>query len=146
MFVREMTVTHPQVDRNINSALIHCIEQCYATAQACTSCADACLGEDMLSDLVQCIHLNLDCADLCYTTGVIASRRSGQNDTVLCATLQACAEACARCAEECQRHADRMQHCQLCAEQCRRCEEACHEALANVGGGPSRLMGPITAH
>src|SRR5690554_5492529 len=45
-------------------------------AQACTACADACLSEDMVAELTKCIRTNLDCADLCETTGIV-SRHTG---------------------------------------------------------------------
>jgi hypothetical protein len=143
MHAREMISTHPNVRGQADDALIRCIEECYACAQTCAACADACLGEETVRDLVQCIRLNLDCADLCYTAGVIASRRSGGNEPVIGRTLEACAEACARCAAECARHAERMEHCRVCAEQCRRCEDACRAGVVSVGGGVPR---PSTPH
>ncbi len=132
MYVREMVVTHPNLERGVNSALIHCIEQCYSCAQACTACADACLGEEMVQDLVHCIRLNLDCADLCYATGRIASRRSGDDDAAIAIALKACAKACALCADACEQHGDRMEHCRVCAAQCDACEDACKEALGSL--------------
>lgn len=49
--------------------LVDCIEACFECGQTCTACADACLAEDMVAELRTCIRLNLDCADLCVTTG-----------------------------------------------------------------------------
>lgn len=132
MHARQMISTHPHVHGQTNDALIACIEECYDCAQTCTTCADACLGEDNVSELVQCIRLNLDCADLCTATGALATRRSGSNEAVIRATLEACALACRLCREECTRHAQSHEHCRICAEACGACEDACTKALQNM--------------
>nr|WP_235027785.1 four-helix bundle copper-binding protein [Dietzia maris] len=102
------------------------------TLQTCTSCADACLAEEMVADLRNCIRLNLDCADLCATTGKILSRRTGQNLATVKTTLEACRTACAECATECKKHEDMHEHCRVCAEACRKCEQACTELLSAI--------------
>ena len=94
MHAQEIIGSHPHVKANTNDALIRCVEECYDCAQACTACADACLGEKSVDSLTQCIRLNLDCADICAATGPIGSRRTGSNEGVLIAVLQACAAAC----------------------------------------------------
>lgn len=132
--LREIISTHPDVQGSINEALIQSIEDCHACAEACTACADACLAEDEVRDLVQCIRLNLDCADVCVATAALATRRAGSNEDVIRGMLEVCATACDLCAEECEEHADHMEHCRVCAEECRRCEEQCYEALRSMGG------------
>ena len=132
MPVQEMISTHPQVKGNVNEALIRCIEECYSCSQTCTACADACLGEEKVQELTQCIRLNLDCADICIATGALASRRTGSNEEVIRQTLQACATACRVCGEACEKHASMHEHCRICAESCRRCEQACQEALGSM--------------
>ena len=132
MQAHAMISSHPHVRGNTNDALIHCVEQCYACAQTCTSCSDACLGEELVQALTQCIRLNLDCADVCSVTGAIATRRTGSNEHVIRAMLQACAQACGVCGEECERHAGEHDHCRVCAEACRRCEQACRDALRSM--------------
>jgi DNA phosphorothioation-dependent restriction protein DptG len=132
MYVQEMISTHPHVKGDANQALIRCIEECYACANACTAWADACVGEEMLQQLTQCIRLNLDCADVCAATGSVATRRTGSNEEIIRLMLQACAAACRLCGEECERHAGHHEHCRLCAQSCRRCEQACHEALRSM--------------
>lgn len=52
----------------------HVIEACFECAQTFTARADACLAEPTVTDLVRCVRLNLDCADVCETTGKILSR------------------------------------------------------------------------
>jgi hypothetical protein len=100
-------------------------------AQTCTACANACLAEANVQDLVRCIRLNLHCADLCDTTGRLISRQ--ENPELARAILRACALACRLCAEECERHAS-MEHCRVCAEACRRCDDACQRLLGALPG------------
>jgi hypothetical protein len=133
MKAQEMISTHPQVRGNISEPLIRCIEACFVCAQTCVSCADACLAEDSVQALTQCIRFNLDCADVCATTGSLASRRTGSNQAVLGSALELCALACRTCAEECERHSDMHEHCRICAAACRECEHACDEAKQDVG-------------
>jgi hypothetical protein len=51
-------------------------------AQACTACADACLSEQNVADLAKCIRSNLDCADICDTTGRVLSRHTGYDANI----------------------------------------------------------------
>lgn len=132
MLAREMIATHPHVRGNTNDALIRCIEECFVCAQTCIACADACLGEEMVAELTQCIRLNNDCADVCISTGKVASRRTGSDQEVIRRMLDACATACGLCAAECEKHAERHEHCRICAEACRRCEQACRDALPGI--------------
>ncbi len=113
--------------------LLACIEACYECAQACTACADACLGEDMAAELTTCIRTNLDCADVCETTGRVLSRRTGYDADLTRAVLQACAAACRACGDDCRSHAEMHEHCKVCAEACGRCEQACHDLIASLG-------------
>jgi hypothetical protein len=135
MRVEQMIATHPHVRGDLNPALARCIEACFDCGQVCVSCADACLGEEMVAELVQCIRLDLDCADACFAAGKIATRRSGGDVPLIRLQLQAGELACRRCAEECERHASRHEHCRICAEACRACESACREAMASLGDG-----------
>jgi hypothetical protein len=113
--------------------LVACIEACYECAQACTACADACLSEEMVAELAKCVRSNLDCADLCDTTGRVLSRHTGYDANLTRAVLEACATACKACGDECAAHADMHEHCRICAEACRRCENACRELIASLG-------------
>ena len=132
MQTAEMLRTHPQAT---SADLSRVIEALTACAQTCTSCADACLGEEgHLSELVRCIRLNLDCADICEATARVLTRQTAFEPATARAMLEACAEACRLCAEECERHAEMgMEHCRICAESCRRCETACRDALSSIG-------------
>lgn len=132
MHVHEMISTHPRARIGIDDALIRCIEECHDCAMTCTSCADACLSEDRVTELRACIRLNMDCADICAATAAVATRRTGGERGMTRRMLEACGEVCRVCAEECERHAGRHDHCRVCAEACRRCESACHKAMGSV--------------
>jgi hypothetical protein len=119
MQAREMISAHPDVKGSISEPLIACIESCFACALTCTSCADACVAEDTMTGLRQCIRLNLDCADVCSATGALASRRAGSNQEVVRTMIETCALTvrrrrslrCDRCrfARGPSRHADELQ-------------------------------------
>ena len=120
MQTEQMIATHPDVRGNVNRALIAAIDDMYACAQTCTSCADACLAEEMVAELRQCIRLNMDCADVCAATATLANRRTGSNEEVIRKMLDACMTACRVCGTECQQHASHHEHCRICAEACKR--------------------------
>jgi choline dehydrogenase-like flavoprotein len=131
--VRDIIERHPRpmsVDRDV---LLRCIDECFECSVTCTSCADACLGESDVSELVRCVRLNLDCAGVCDATGRVVTRQTEPDVGVVRAAVEACVVACRACAEECDRHAAHHDHCRVCAEVCRRCEQACGELLASMG-------------
>ncbi|MDP8927646.1 MAG: four-helix bundle copper-binding protein [Actinomycetota bacterium] len=125
-YAKQMLDTYPR-DFNLDAdQLAGAIEAVYGCAQACTACADACLSEDRVAELIKCIQLNLNCADVCVTAGRSLSRQTEYDASLTRALLEACAQTCRSCAEECERHAEMgMEHCRVCAEACRRCEQAC---------------------
>lgn len=132
--VERMLAAYPKDLGDVDKAkLVACIEACYECAQACTACADACLSEDMLAELTKCIRSNLDCADICATTGNVLSRHTGYDANLTRAVLEACRTACKACGDECAAHAEMHEHCAVCAEACRRCEAACAELLSALG-------------
>lgn len=83
--------------------------------------------------MVTCVRLNLDCADICETTGRVLSRQTGRDVNLVRAVVQACVTACKVCGDECERHAGMHEHCRVCADACRRCEKACQDLLAALG-------------
>ena len=131
--IKNMIDTHPHSAGVDTDALVRCITACFECEQSCTSCADACLAEDMVKDLRHCIRLNLDCADICEVTGRMMLRQTEPDWEVLRAQLESCMRACRACGEECSRHGSEHEHCRVCAESCRRCEEACQELLSHAG-------------
>src|SRR5699024_10050534 len=104
--IMSMIETHPNTTDGLDvQKLADCIEACFQCAQTCTACADACLAEEKVADLRNCIRLNLDCADLCATTGNILSRRTGSNIATVKAGLETCRTACADAPSVCDKPA-----------------------------------------
>lgn len=128
----QMLNAHPKGTQVDVSALTRVIDTAFDCAQSCTACADACLGEENVASLRHCIRLDLDCAEVCATTGTVLSRQTEPDWNVVRAQVQACATACQACAAECERHADRHDHCRVCAQACRQCEDACKQLLAEL--------------
>lgn len=112
--------------------LTECVRACFDCASMCTMCADACLAEDMVTDLRYCIRTDLDCADICLATGKVVARQTLPSRDILYAQLTACLTACRVCAAECEQHAMHHDHCRMCAEACRRCEQACEGLVAII--------------
>lgn len=106
-----------------NKELLRELSEC---AAACEMCADACLDEEDIKKMVQCIRLDRDCAKICHTTASFIASHSDNAQ----ALVRVCEELCRNCGEECARHD--MDHCQQCAETCRSCAEACRN-FAGVG-------------
>lgn len=129
-----MLESYPGQVRLNAAELSECIEACFDCAQTCTACADACLAERDIAMLVRCIRLNLDCADVCDTTGRLLSRHTETDWATVRHQVQACVAICRSCAQECERHAREMnmEHCRVCAEACRRCEKACERLLGSL--------------
>lgn len=128
MSIHEMISRHPDVAGELNEPLATAARHAMFCALMCTSCADACVAEDM--DMAQCVRSCLDCADVCTATSRLAVRRTGQNVEVLRAMLELCARVCDACATECERHGHG--HCELCARMCRECAADCRAALPTV--------------
>lgn len=128
MSIHDMIAAHPDVAGNLNQDLAAAVRHSMFCALMCTSCADACVAEEM--DMRQCIRSCLDCADICEATAKVATRRTGSNQQVLRRSLEFCAETCGLCAEECERHEH--EHCRLCATMCRECAEDCRRAAATI--------------
>ena len=133
--IEEMMQSNPAPASVSQEALAELIDSCFDCAQACTACADACLGEgDHVQEMVRCIRLDLDCADLCNATARIMSRQTAFEPVMGRAAIEACARAVRLCGDECETHAEQhdMEHCRHCAETCRRCENACNAVLQEL--------------
>lgn len=72
--------------------------------------------------MVNCVLLDMECADMCHTAQAIA-----RGDAHLHAISVLCAEICNKCAGECGKFD--MEHCQNCAETCKRCVVACRSTM-----------------
>ena len=128
-YAREMLGTYSgtiNIDANVLAAAIDAVSDC---AQACAADTDADLSEHNLAEMVKCIRLCLNCADVCTATAGVFSRPAAYDADVAKPLLQACVAICQSCGDECERHAQHHAHCRVCAEACRRCEQACRELL-----------------
>jgi len=128
-YARQLLDAHPRgvsIDARLLAAAIDALTDC---AQACTADADDDLAEQNVADMIRCIRLCLDCADVCTATAAVTSRQTEYDPDVTRPLLQACVVVCRRCGDECGRHAGMHEHCRICEQACRRCEQACQELL-----------------
>ena len=99
------------------SALGNCINHC-------NYCADACLDEDEVKKMVDCIRTDKVCAEVCSTLNqVLATSYKDVKGLV-----EYCKKVCQDCADECGKH--EAQHCKDCAKACKECVSACEAYLA----------------
>ena len=128
-YARQMLDAYPRtvnVAADLLAATIDALNDC---AQACIADTDADLSEPNVTEMVKCIRLCLDCADVCTTTAGVTSRQAEYDANVTRPLLEACVAICKSCGDECEEHARMHEHCRICAEACRRCEQACRELL-----------------
>jgi hypothetical protein len=128
-YARQLLDTYPgtvSLDADVLAATIDALSDC---AQACTADADADLREENLAEMVKCIRLCLDCADICTATAAVTSRQTAYDANVTRPLLEACVVSCKTCGDECERHARHHAHCRVCESACRRCEQACRQLL-----------------
>jgi Domain of Unknown Function (DUF326) len=129
-YAKQLLDTYPRnvnLDADLLAATIDALSDC---AQACIADADDDLSEQNIAEMVKCIRLCLDCADVCAATLGVVSRQTEYDANVTRPLLEACVATCKSCGDECERHAQMHEHCRVCAEVCRRCEQACNELLA----------------
>lgn len=115
------------LDADLLSSTIDALADC---TQACTADADDDLSEPGVAEMIKCIRLCLDCADICRCTASVTSRQTDYDANITRPLLEACVAACKSCGDECERHATMHAHCRVCTEACRRCEGACRDLLA----------------
>ena len=100
-----------------NQSLITVLNNC---AAVCNHCITACLEEEDVKMLANCIKLDIDCAEICSLTAAFVVRGSAHASHL----MAECADICNNCADECEKHSH-MEHCKECADACRICAEAC---------------------
>jgi uncharacterized membrane protein len=128
-YARQMLGTCPvsfNVDAGLLAATIDALNDC---AQACIADTGCDLSEENVAEMVRCVRLCLDCADVCVATAGVISRQAEYDPDVVTPLLQACAAICKSCGDECERHARMHEHCRICAGACRSCERACRDLL-----------------
>lgn len=104
-----------------NQELIHVLHDCMA---ACNHCFDACLQEENVKMMAECIRLDRECADLCN----FLEQALARNTPFAAALASVCATVCEACGNECKKHDH--DHCQECAKACFACAEACRKLAA----------------
>ena len=98
------------------SLLINKLAVCQAT---CNYCLNACLNEDHVKMLTDCIKRDKECAEICGLAISLLSSYSIFDRKI----LQLCINACEKCADECLKHEHI--HCRECAKACKDCAEVC---------------------
>jgi len=104
-----------------NEKLIHALGNCI---NHCNYCADACLDEENVKMMVNCIRTDKVCAEVCSTLNQLLATNFKDVDDL----VKYCAKVCDACAKECSQH--EAKHCQDCAEACRKCADECRAYLA----------------
>ena len=128
-YARPMLDTYPHpddLDADVLAATIDALSDCI---QACDADTAADLSEQSVAEMIRCIRLCLDCADVCTATAGVLSRQTAYDPIVTRPLLEACIAICRSCGDECERHARHHAHCRICSEACRRCEQACRDLL-----------------
>jgi hypothetical protein len=128
-YARQMLDTYPRADSAGADVLAAAIDALGDCTQACNADNAADLSEQNVIEMVSCIRLCLDCADICTATAGVISRQAQYDANVTKPLLEACVAICKSCGDECERHAHMHEHCRICAEACRRCERACRDLL-----------------
>jgi len=104
-----------------NEKMVHALGNCI---NHCNYCADACLDEDNVKNMVACIRIDRVCAEVCSTLDQLLA--TGYKDVQ--DLIRYCIKVCNACAEECEKHDHK--HCQDCAKACRNCAAVCEAHLA----------------
>lgn len=99
------------------------VDKVAACQEACNVCFNACLEEEHVAMMAECIRTDRDCADICGIVLDFAHRES----SIFSDLVEVCIKACSQCAAECEKHDH--DHCQECAKACRECESACRAYL-----------------
>ncbi|MGM0804664.1 MAG: four-helix bundle copper-binding protein [Bacillota bacterium] len=90
----------------------------------CNHCFDACLNEEDVKMMAECIRLDRACADICS----FAATAMSSNSPFINEICSLCAQICEACGNECKKHDH--EHCQRCAEACFKCAEACRRMVS----------------
>jgi Domain of Unknown Function (DUF326) len=131
-YARQLLETFPGDINASPDELAVAIDALSDCAQACIADADADLSEQNVAEMVTCVRLCWDCADVCAATMGVVSRPAGYAAAVTRPLLEVCITICKNCGDECERHAAHHDHCRICLQACRRCEQACRELLSTL--------------
>lgn len=84
----------------------------------CNWCADACLDEDNVKDMVACIRVDKACAATCNALAEVLASEYGNVQGL----VDYCLKICKECGDECEKWPS--EHCKKCAKACRELEQA----------------------
>src|ERR1700683_955197 len=82
------------------AAVAAAIDACLSCVPSCTSCENACLAEEDIDAMRDCIAFDQTCADICATVARSLSRPVQADAGFLHSLLETCVRACSNCAEE----------------------------------------------
>ncbi|MEZ7496634.1 four-helix bundle copper-binding protein [Leeuwenhoekiella aequorea] len=105
-----------------NEELVSILNEC---ASYCNYCADACLDETNIENMVNCIRYDRVCAETCSTLAKILCIDMSRDQ--ISTLVEFCIKICQNCEKECRQH--EANHCQHCAEACKNCADACSRFL-----------------
>lgn len=108
----------------MNTTIEEVAQKALECQETCNQCFSACLKEDHVKMMAECMRLDRDCADICGLVASFSSRESRFTKEL----IQLCAEICQACGDECQKHDH--DHCQECAKVCHECAEVCRAYVA----------------
>ncbi len=104
-----------------NEKLIAALGNCI---NHCNYCADACLDEENVEMMKDCIRTDRVCAEVCAALNQVLAIKYNDVEGL----VEYCKKVCQSCADECSKHDH--QHCKDCAEACKECVSACEAYLA----------------
>ncbi len=122
---------HQRAADDYDGVLTAAIDALSDCAQACAADAGDDLSESDVTEMIECIRLCLDCADICNAAVAVTSRADCDIDVSM-PLLEACVASCKNTGDECDQHAPTHEHCRICAQACRRCEQACRNLLDSM--------------
>lgn len=131
-YLKATLQSHPNPVTQLTERLPELLATLSECALTCRACADACLSEDSVEELTDCIRSDILCAEVCQTFANLLTYPGTPDDLVLRGLADVCEDACRACADDCEEHAERHEHCAQCARICRECERACSELVAAV--------------
>lgn len=99
--------------------LIHILGECVNT---CNHCFSACLKEDNIKMMTDCIRLDKECAEVCSFTILMFHKSKFVGKY-----LELCMNVCEACGEECGKFEH--EHCKKCAQKCKECAKACRDFI-----------------
>ena len=99
------------------------VEKLYDCQTMCNYCFNACLEEENVKSMVDCIKLNSECAGICEHVITALSFEDGFSQNV----LNVCIKACEACIAECRKHY--YLQCFECSKACKECIQACEDYI-----------------